>query len=82
MQIKNTYKGITENNVIGLWCGFKPDNVTIIKEIQILYPDNNKQLKNKLTGEILPYVVLNDTSQDDYEEVEFNKPYENTTDIN
>lgn len=77
MQIKTTYKGITEQGIKGIWCGFKPDNITVAEEIQILYPDENKQLRNKTTGELISCVILDDTTnQDDYEEVEIedNKP--------
>ena len=71
MQIKTTYKGITEQGIKGIWCGFKPDNITVTEEIQILYPDKDKQLRNKLTGELTSCVILNNTTnQDDYEEVE------------
>ena len=71
MQIKTTYKGITEQGIKGIWCGFKPDNITVTEEIQILYPDENKQLRNKTTGELTSCVILNNTTnQDDYEEVE------------
>ena len=71
MQVKTTYKGITEDGIKGIWCGFKPDNITVTEEIQILYPDENKQLRNKITGELTSYVILNGTTnQDDYEEVE------------
>ena len=71
MQIKTTYKGITEQGTKGIWCGFKPDNITVTEEIQILYPDENKQLRNKTTGELTSCVILKSTTnQDDYEEVE------------
>ena len=71
MQIKTTYKGITEQGIKGIWCGFKPDNITVSEEIQILYPDKDKQLRNKTTGELTSCVILNDiVNQDDYEEVE------------
>ena len=71
MQIKTTYKGITEQGIKGIWCGFKPDNITVTEEIQILYPDENKQLRNKTTGELTSCVILKSTTnQDDYEEVE------------
>ena len=71
MQVKTTYKGIREDGVKGIWCGFKPDNIIVSEEIQILYPDKDKQLRNKLTGELTSCVILNDTiNQDDYEEVE------------
>ena len=77
MQVKTTYKGIREDGVKGIWCGFKPDNVTISEEIQILYPDENKQLRNKTTGKLTSCVILNNTiNQNNYEEVEIedNKP--------
>ena len=71
MQVKTTYKGIREDGVKGIWCGFKPDNITITEEIHILYPDENKRLKNKNTGEILDSVILtDDISQNDFEEIE------------
>ena len=71
MQIKTTYKGITEQGIKGIWCGFKPDNINVTEEIQILYPDENKQLRNKTTGELTSCVILNNRiNQDDYEEVE------------
>ena len=71
MQIRTTYKGTTEDGIKGIWCGFKPDNITVTEEIQILYPDENKQLRNKITGELTSCVTLNGTTnQDDYEEVE------------
>ena len=47
MQIKTTYKGITEQGIKGIWCGFKPDNITVTEEIQILYPDENKKYSTK-----------------------------------
>lgn len=71
MEIRTTYKGIREDGVKGIWCGFRPDNITVLEEIQILYPDEGKQLKNKNTGEILYSVILTDNiSQEDFEEVE------------
>lgn len=80
MEIKTTYKGITEDGINGVWCGFKPDNITIIKETHILYPEHNKQLKNKITSEILPYVILDNNNTDKYEEVELKNTDEDTTD--
>ena len=71
MEIRTTYKGITEDGIKGIWCGFKPDNISVTEEIQILYPDKNKQLKNKITGELSSSIVLSDAiNHDDYEEVE------------
>lgn len=71
MEIRTTYKGTREDGVSGLWCGFKPDNVTVTEEIHILYLDENKQLKKKNTEEILSSVILtDDISQNDFEEIE------------
>ncbi len=71
MKIRTTYKGVREDGISGIWCGFKPDNITVTEEIAILYPDENKQLKNKNTGEILDSVILtDDTPQEDFEEIE------------
>ncbi len=71
MEIRTTYKGIREDGVSGIWCGFKPDNITVTEEIHILYPDENKQLKNKNTEEILDSVILtDDISQEAFEEIE------------
>ena len=39
MEIRTTYKGIREDGVKGIWCGFKPENITVLEEIQILYRD-------------------------------------------
>lgn len=71
MEIRTTYKGVREDGISGIWCGFKPDNIAVTEEIAILYPDENKQLKNKNTGETLYSVVLtDDTLQKDFEEIE------------
>lgn len=70
MEIKITYKGIREDGVKGVWCGFKLDNITVLEEIYILYPDGDNQLKNKSTGEILSLVILKEgISQDNFEEI-------------
>lgn len=39
MEIRTTYKGITKDGVKGIWCGFKPDDIEVTEELQILYPD-------------------------------------------
>lgn len=70
MHVKTTYKGIREDGVKGIWCGFKPNNITVSEEIYILYPDGDNQLKNKSTGEILSSVILKEgISQDNFEEI-------------
>lgn len=71
MQVKITYKGIREDGVKGIWCGFKPDNITVSEEIYILYPDENKQLRNKETGETVGSVILDDLNTENmYEEID------------
>lgn len=71
MQVKTTYKGIREDGVKGIWCGFKPDNITVLEEIYILYPDEGKQLKNKQTGETVGSVILDDLNTESiYEEID------------
>lgn len=43
MYIKITYLG-TVNGITGIWCGFKPDNIIIKEERNILYPENGYEL--------------------------------------
>lgn len=70
MQVRTTYKGIREDGIKGIWCGLKPDNITVTEEINFLYPDEGKQLKYKPTGEILDYTILTkNIVQSDFEEV-------------
>lgn len=71
MQVRTTYKGIREDGVKGVWCGFKPDNITISEEIYILYPDENKQLRNKETGKTVGSIILDDLNVENiYEEID------------
>lgn len=71
MQVRVTYKGIREDGVKGLWCGFKPDNIIITEEINILYPETGMQLRSKETNELYDSVILtNGIEQEDFEEVE------------
>jgi hypothetical protein len=46
MFTKTTYKGIY-NNTVGLWCGFKPEDLEVLEERVILYPDEGKKLQDK-----------------------------------
>ena len=46
MEIKTTYIGINENGIKAIWCGFKPENSTILDEKHILYADEGKVLKH------------------------------------
>lgn len=69
MEIRITYKG-TLNGVKGIWCGFKPDDAIIEKEINILYPDKDMLLRKKGDEETFRSVVLKDgDGMDNYEEV-------------
>ena len=71
MEIRTTYIGINENGVRGIWCGFKPDNVTVEEERNILYPAENKVLRHIETQVIFSSVWLQDeTLIDEYEEIE------------
>lgn len=77
MEIKITYKGINKDSISGIWCGFKPDDITVKEKISILYPKTGYLLKNKITNETVSSVVLtSDVNQDDYTEV-IDEEYEN-----
>lgn len=70
MEIKITYKGINKDGISGIWCGFKPDDITVKEEVMVLYPETGYLLKNKVTNETTSSVVLTgDINQDDYIEV-------------
>ena len=58
MEIRTTYKGITKDGVKGIWCGFKPEDIEVTEEIQILYPAENKILQDKATKETFNSVIL------------------------
>ena len=71
MEIRTTYIGTNDNGIKGIWCGFKPDNITIEEERNILYPDLNKVLRHKETQVIFTSVWLQDENLiDEYEEIE------------
>lgn len=70
MEIRITYKGLTKDGVKGIWCGFKPEDVTVNEEIPILYPEVGKVLKDKNSGELFSSAVLeNETDKNNYEEI-------------
>lgn len=69
MEIRITYKG-TLNGIKGIWCGFKPEDVVVEKEINILYPAKDMLLRKKGEEQTYHSVVLTDgDSVDNYEEV-------------
>ena len=71
MEIRITYTGINENGIKGIWCGFKPKDINILKEESILYPEFGKKLKHKETGKIFSSFILHDEiTQNDFEEIE------------
>ena len=71
MEIKTTYIGFDKNGIQGVWCGFKPDDVTITEERQVLYPAEGKILHLKDTENNYKSVWLqNGDSQENYEEIE------------
>ena len=71
MEIRTTYKGITKDGVKGIWCGFKPEDIEVTEEIQILYPAENKILQDKATKETFNSVILeNESDMGNYEEIE------------
>lgn len=47
VEIRITYIGLTKDGVKWIWCGFKPEDVTVNEEIPILYPELGKVLKDK-----------------------------------
>lgn len=71
MEIKTTYIGFNSDGKHCIWCGFKPENATITKEYNILYPDRRKILKHKESGKECEKVVLtNINEKNDYEEID------------
>ena len=71
MQTKITYKGYIDD-VYGIYCGFKPDNLEIEEEVTVYYPDENKVFIKD--GEEYGAVVLKEgESIEDYDEVEVTK---------
>lgn len=70
MEIRTTYKGITNDGVKGIWCGFKPDDIKVTQELQILYPDKNMVLQDRVTKETFTSVILaNESDKNNYEEI-------------
>lgn len=71
MEIRITYTGIKENGIKGIWCGFKPKDITVLKEESILYPEIGKKLKHKETGKIFSSFLLRDEiTLNEFEEVD------------
>lgn len=66
MFTKTTYK-FEKDGVIGLACGYKPEEGKILEELKILYPEKGKELvKGKERfGSIL---LKDDESSEDYAE--------------
>ena len=70
MEIRTTYKGITKNGVKGIWCGFKPDDIKVTEELQILYPDKDMVLQDIATKETFTSVILGkESDKNNYEEI-------------
>jgi hypothetical protein len=82
MYIKITHYGYFEKDgqqVCGLFCGHLPVGVTIEKELEILYPEENCILVNKITGEKYSAVYLKDADcEDNYIEKEIDNDANNT----
>lgn len=71
MEIKITYIGIDEQGNNTIWCGITPTNATITDKQMVLYPDDNKFLKNKETGELFTAICLSDEiQQSSFEEID------------
>ena len=70
MEIRTTYKGITKDGVKGIWCGFKPNDIKVTEELQILYPDKDMVLQDKVTKETFTSVILaNESDNNNYVEI-------------
>lgn len=53
-----------------IYCGFKPEGVTVLEERTVLYPEDGYELENKTTKERMSAVWLKDgDSQDNYIEI-------------
>lgn len=77
MEIRTTYKGITKDGIKGIWCGFKPDDIKVTEELQILYPDKDMVLQDKATKETFTSIILEKES-DTNNYVEIAEEKENT----
>lgn len=74
MEIKITYIGVNEYGLKGVWCGFRPQNTTILEEKQILYAETGKILQHKESKKEYYSVILNnDDSPENYTEIEERK---------
>ena len=70
MKLSTTYKG-TLNGKRGLWCGFKPEDLSVEEEMHILLPEEGKQLKRKSDGEVLDSIQLKgEDIMENYEEID------------
>lgn len=72
MEIRITYKG-TLKGTKGIWCGFKPKDIKVDKEILVLYPEEGKALVKE--GNILegPVILESEDDQNLYTEIELPK---------
>jgi hypothetical protein len=75
MFMTTTYKGI-KNGVIGYYCGFKPEDATILETMDILNAEDGFELVRKSDSENVGNSVwLHDGDvQENYEEVEAQEP--------
>lgn len=72
MEIKITY--VTDG---AIYCGFKPDNVEVLEEREVLYPDEGYELERISDKERLSCVWLKDgDSQNNYVEVKLEETEE------
>ena len=80
MKIKTTYIG-TLNGVKGFWCGFKPENLEVDEERNVLYSEDGYTLKRKSDNEIIGTSIWlqDDDKESNYEEIEeiVEEPLEN-----
>ena len=75
MEIRITYVFKRQDGVIGYACGQMPTGVEILEERSVLYPAQDKELRNKTTGERASAVWLqNGDTMDNYEEVDIVEP--------
>ncbi len=70
MEIKRTYIGILDGKR-GFFCGFKPANLILEEEREVLCPSENKLLVRKSNEEIFSAVWLKNGDQpENYEEID------------
>ena len=74
MRINRVYIGKLEKEgkfIPGIWCGTRPEDVTITEERNILFPEEGKKLKHKETELLFDTVWLRDGDvAENYEEIE------------